>query len=111
MLTLEHSPALHEARPLGAGLLVLSQTGLEALAYLKSGKAPRAGWREEALQRLAEAARPHGEVELAILQPLRELVIAAALIPEAASIPAAEWHTRVKEEALAAIPKPPEKKP
>ena len=111
MLTLEQAPALHEARPLGAGLLVLAQTGLEALAHLKSGKAPKAGWREEALQRLNEAARPQGQVELAVIQPLRELVIATALRHEAPATSTTEWHARVKEEALAAIPKPPEKKP
>ena len=59
---------------LGAGLLVLSQTGLEALAHLK-------------------------------------LVIATALRHEAPATSSAKWHARVKEEALAAIPKPPEKKP
>jgi hexosaminidase len=110
MRTLEHSPALHEARPLGAGLLVLSQLGLEALSYLKSGTGPRAGWREEALQQLNEAALPHGQVELAVIQPLRELVIAAALKQEATPTSVAQWHARVKAEALAAIPKPPEKK-
>jgi hexosaminidase len=109
-LTLEHSPALHEARPLGAALHVLSQTGLEALAHLKNGTVPPAGWRQEALQRLNEAARPHGQVEFAVLQPLRELVIAAALRQEAASTAPAKWHERVKTEALAALPKPPEKK-
>ncbi len=109
-LTLEQSPALHEARPLGAGLLVMARTGLEALSYLESGTVPRPEWREEALQRLEEAARPHGQVEFAVVQPLRELVIAAALQAEAATTPVAEWHARVRVEALAAIPKPPEKR-
>ncbi|HYI00026.1 family 20 glycosylhydrolase, partial [Hyalangium sp.] len=108
--TLEGSPALHEARPLAEGLLVMAQTGLEALSYLRSGTAPRAGWREEALQRIDEAARPHGQVELAIIQPLRELVLAAVLQPEARALGAARWQARVKAEALATIPKPPEKK-
>jgi hypothetical protein len=49
-------------------------------------------------------------VELAVIQPLRELVLAAVLQPEATALSAAEWHARVKTEALAAIPKPPEKK-
>ena len=110
-LTLEHAPALHEARPLGAGLLVLSQTGLEALAHLKSGTPPRAGWREETLQRLNEVARPHGQVEFAVVHSLRKLVIAAALRQESSSMPMAQWHARVQAEALAALPKPPEKKP
>ncbi len=39
-----------------------------------------------------------------------ELVIAAALRQESSSTPVAKWHARVKEEALAALPKPPEKK-
>jgi hexosaminidase len=107
---LERSPGLHEARPLGDGLLALAQTGLEALSYLRSGTVPRPGWREEALQRIDEAARPQGQVELAIIQPLRELVLAAVLQPEAKVLSAAEWQARVKAEALAAIPKPPEKK-
>lgn len=107
---LERSPALHEARPLADSLLALAQTGQEALSYIKSGTAPRAGWREEALQRIQEAARPQGQVELAIIQPLRELVIAAALRSEASTLSAASWHARVKAEALAVIPKPPEKK-
>ncbi|WP_263452126.1 beta-N-acetylhexosaminidase [Hyalangium gracile] len=107
---LDNSPALHEARPLADALLLMAQTGLEALASLESGTTPRPGWREEALQRLNEAARPHGQVELATLQPLRELVLAAALQPEASALPAAAWQARVKAEALAAIPKPPEKK-
>ncbi|HVG62586.1 MAG TPA: beta-N-acetylhexosaminidase [Hyalangium sp.] len=108
--TLERSPALHEARPLGDALLVLAETGLEALSYLRTGATPRQGWREQALQRIDEAARPHGQAELAIIQPLRELVLAAALQPEATALSAAGWHARVKTEALAAIPKPPEKK-
>ncbi len=108
--TLERSPALHEARPLGDALLVLAETGLEALSYLRNGTAPRQGWREQALQRINEAARPQGQVELAVIQPLRELVLAAALQSEATILAAAEWHARVKTEALAAIPKPPEKK-
>lgn len=107
---LERAPALHEVRPLGEGLDVLAETGLEALASLRSGTAPRPGWRDGALKRLEEAARPHGQVEFAVIQPLRELVIAAALLTEAASMPVATWHARVKSEALAAIPKPPEKK-
>jgi hexosaminidase len=108
--TLERSPALHEARPLGDALLVLAETGLEALSYLRTGTAPRQDWREQTLQRINEAARPHGQVELAVIQPLRELVLAAALQPEATGLSAPEWHIRVKTEALAAIPKPPEKK-
>ena len=108
--TLERSPALHEARPLADGMLAMAQTGLEALSYLRSGTAPRAGWREQALQRIEEASRPHGQMEFAVIQPLRELVVAAALQPEASNLTVAAWHARVKEEALAAIPKPREKK-
>ena len=108
---LEHSPALHEARPLGDALLLMAQTGQEALTYLRSDTAPPAGWRETALQRLNEAARPQGQVEFATIQPLRELVLAASLKSEASTLPVARWHARVKAEALAAIPKPPEKKP
>ncbi|WP_083969197.1 beta-N-acetylhexosaminidase [Hyalangium minutum] len=107
---LERSPALHEVRPLGEGLLALAQTGQEALSSIRSGTAPRVGWREEALQRINEAARPQGQVEFAIIQPLRELVLAAVLQPEATTLSAAAWHAWVKAEALAAIPKPPEKK-
>ena len=42
------------------------------------------------------AAKPKAEVEFAILQPVRKLIILAAEMPAIKSLPQAQWQDRVR---------------
>ena len=55
---IDRAPALQEARPLAKNLAEVAAAGLEALAYLSTGDAPTAEWREAQLSKLDEAAKP-----------------------------------------------------
>ena len=101
---IDEAPVLQEAAPLAADLSSLGTLGIEALSYLASGIAPTADWREVALSRIDQAARPRADVELAIIIPMRKLVIAAAELGQLAELGPRAWIARV--EALAAPPPP-----
>jgi hexosaminidase len=73
---IDASPALHEVRPLADDLVDAAEIGLQALAYLAAGGAPPA-WKEAVSTRLDLAAKPKGELELAIVPALKALVAAA----------------------------------
>ena len=75
---IDRSPALHEARPLATNLSDVAAAGLEAIAYLSSGNAATAEWRNAQLSKLDEAAKPKAALELVIVPSVRKLVIAAA---------------------------------
>ena len=98
----DRSPALHEARPLAADLPALGTTGLEALSYLTRGSAPTAEWRDARLKALDEAAKPKAALEFAVIQGLRQLVVAAYEQTRLRQMTAAEWKAQVK--TLAAAP-------
>jgi hexosaminidase len=78
---IDRAPALQEARPLARNLGEVAATGLEALAYLSSGDAPTAQWRDAQLAKLDDAAKPSAALELVIVPSVRKLVIAAAQLP------------------------------
>ncbi|HEX8180607.1 MAG TPA: family 20 glycosylhydrolase [Pyrinomonadaceae bacterium] len=104
--TIEAAPALHEAAPLAKDLSELAAAGLEAVSYLSRGVAPSAEWKTARLAALDEAARPKAALEFAVVESVRQLVVAAAELPALKQTPPAEWHTRVK--SLATPPaKPP----
>ena len=77
---IERSPALTEIEPLSVSLAALGAMGLAALAEIdKTGARPEpdAGW-SDALDR---ASRPVAEVELRIVDGVRNLVEAARVAP------------------------------
>jgi hexosaminidase len=104
---IDAAPALQEVSPLATDLSGLGALGIEALSYLSSGVAATPEWREQALARLDQAARPRADVELAIIVPMRKLVVAAAELGRLADLGPLAWAARV--ETLAA-PAPPRKK-
>jgi len=102
---IDRSAILREAEPLAKDLSEIGAAGLEAISYLSSGVTPTAGWREAKLVLLDQAAKPKAEVELVVIPALKQLVIAAAEMPQLNSTSPAEWRKRVK--ALAAEKQPP----
>jgi hexosaminidase len=72
------APALREIEPLSLGLAQASEVGLEALGRLEKGEHQPAAWGEEKAKVLAEAARPAGHAELAVIKALVKLVEACA---------------------------------
>jgi hypothetical protein len=75
---IDRAPALQEARPLAKNLADVAAAGLEAMAYLTTGDAPTAEWRDAQLAKLDEAAKPKAALELGIVPSVRRLVMAAA---------------------------------
>jgi len=77
---LETSPALAEMKPMAAALAEVSAIGLEALDSLMGSDvaAPGADWLRPRIERLEAAREPHGQTELMIVDPVRELACAAA---------------------------------
>jgi len=104
---IDEAPVLEEAAPLAADLAGLGTLGIEALSYLASGIAPTSEWRGVALSRIDQAATPRADVELAIILPMRKLIVAAAELGQLAALGPRAWIARV--ETLAAPP-PPQKK-
>lgn len=96
------SPALAEARPLAADLAQIGAIGSEALSYLTQSVAPGDEWRASRLAALEEAAKPKAAVEFAVIQSVRQLVIAAAELPSLKQTTPGDWKARVK--TLAAPP-------
>jgi hexosaminidase len=80
---IDRAPGLHEARPLARNLADVAAAGLEAMAYLSSGDAAPAQWRDAQLAKLDEAAKPKAALELVIIPSVRKLVVAAAELPSA----------------------------
>jgi hexosaminidase len=85
-----------EAAPLAKDMEDVSDIGLEAYGYLQSSKIPTADWLSAKLARLGEAAKPKAAVELMIVQPVKELVIAAAEQEKRKTMSAEEWAKYVK---------------
>ncbi len=74
---LQRSPLLEEDIPLGEDLSAVAGAGLEALDYLDSGKPAPPAWVREQSVLLDLAAKPHAELLLMIVEPVRKLVEAA----------------------------------
>ncbi len=88
-----------EAVPLLSDLAEISYIGIAALSFLENGKLPPTGWRAQCLELLGAAANPKAAVELVIVQPIKELVIAAAEQEKRKTMSAEEWKKMVKEMA------------
>jgi hexosaminidase len=94
-----HSPLLAEALPLAKDLYEISDTGRDAVEYISSGTVATDEWRRTKLMLLEKAAQPKAAVELVVIQPIRELVIAAAEQEKRKTISATEWMKTIKEMA------------
>ena len=67
-----------EVHPLVRNLSILGVTGSEAMAHLKFDVEPTKEWRESALAKLDESAKPYAALEFAVVSGVRKLVLAAA---------------------------------
>ncbi len=94
-IMIDKAPVLREAEQLPRDLSDIGAVGLEALSYLAAGLAPPDGWRDAKLAMLAEAAKPKAEVEFAMLEPVKKLIILADVKPTLKNIPHSEWKGRV----------------
>ena len=74
---LQQSALLEEDIPLAEDLSAVARAGLEALDYLDSGKPAPQSWVKEQFVLLDLAAKPHAELLLMIVEPVRKLVEAA----------------------------------
>jgi hypothetical protein len=74
---LQQSALLEEDIPLEEDLSAVAKAGLEALDYLDSGDAAPKAWVKEQTVLLNLAAKPHAELLLMIVEPVRKLVAAA----------------------------------
>jgi hexosaminidase len=74
---LQPSAILAEDLPLAEDLSAVARAGIEALDYLDSGKPAPPAWVEEQSVLLRLAAKPHAEMLLMIVEPVRKLVEAA----------------------------------
>ena len=74
---LQQSALLKEDIPLAEDLSAVARAGLEALDYLDSGKPAPQAWAKEQIVLLDLAAKPHAELLLMIVEPVRKLVLAA----------------------------------
>lgn len=89
--------ALRDTEILAKELAELSAAGLEAMTALTTGQAPTAQWRTEKMALLERAAKPKpAAVEFAILPGIRQLIIAAAELPQLQTTSPAEWRQRIK---------------
>ena len=92
---IDKSPILREAEQLPRDLSAIGTAGLEALSYVAADVDPPAGWRQDKLAMLEQAAKPKAEVEFAIIAPVKTLVILAAEFRSLKGIPHSQWRSRV----------------
>jgi hexosaminidase len=93
------APNVNEALPLLQNLMSASNVGLDALSALERHTVPSPEWRAEKLAVLETAAKPSAAVELMIIQPIKELVIAAAEQEKRKTMSTEEWKKMIKEAA------------
>ncbi|HEV8135083.1 MAG TPA: family 20 glycosylhydrolase [Pyrinomonadaceae bacterium] len=92
---IDRSMALHEVKPLAIDVHNLSNAGLEALQFITSGQTPPLEWSQTKSALLNEAAKPKGAVELVVVTSVRQLVTAAAELPQLKTMSSAEWKKHV----------------
>jgi hexosaminidase len=90
------SPALREAKDLARDLGQMGLVGVEAVSYLDSGTTPPDGWQLKAMVTIAEAEKPKASaLEFPMLPGMRNLVTAAAELPQLKTMTPSEWKKRV----------------
>jgi hexosaminidase len=102
---LEKSDLLVDTLPQSQDLSASAQTGLEALAYLKSGKLAPSSWVEKANQTLDRAQEPKAQVEIAVIPAIRKLVLAAGQQDKLKGSSPEEWNKSLDAQVEAAKPK------
>jgi hexosaminidase len=93
---MKRSPILAEGLPLAKDLYEISDIGRDALEYLSSSTVASDHWRSSKLLLLDRAAKPKAAVELVVIQPIKELVIAAKEREKRKTMTAGEWKKYVK---------------
>lgn len=106
---LTRSPRLQEVEPVIVVLVTAAEVGQKGLEVLVAGKAPAADWLQKQLSILAQAAQPHGAVELPEIGSLKRLIVAAAERQQRGNLSDADWRQHV--ERLANSLKPPVAQP
>jgi hexosaminidase len=77
LAVMKESALLKEDIHLAEDLSAVAAAGIEALDYLDSGKRAPQTWVQEQTVLLNLAAKPHSELLLMIVEPVRKLVAAA----------------------------------
>ncbi len=72
------SPVLQEASGLSENLARISEKGLEAIEYMKTGSKPPAGWKDKSLQITDKAKEQGGRCDLQVVSAVEELIETAA---------------------------------
>lgn len=90
------SAALRDADSLARDLSAAASAGLEALSFLAAGTVPAPEWHEAKLAALGQAAKPRDALEIVIIPALRQLIIAAAELPQLRTSSPGDWLKRVK---------------
>jgi hypothetical protein len=72
-------------------LASISKLGLEAMNYLDSGKQAPVSWREKAAKALVRSQIPQAEMEIAVIQPIRKLTLAAGQWKKLKELKPGEW--------------------
>ncbi len=80
--TVDTHPVLAEVAPRVQEFEWLGNVGLEAANYIQTHTAPPPGWLSQNLALLDEATKPKGGVRFVVLGPMRNLVQAAAGVPQ-----------------------------
>lgn len=70
----EKVPALQEIKPLADDLAEISTLGLRALTSIKANRKVSSAWRKHALNQLKQASKPKGQVEIAVIKGISNLV-------------------------------------
>lgn len=93
---IDGSPALRETKDLVRSFGQIGLAGVQALSYLNSGTTPPDEWRQSAIAALDEAEKPKAAaLEFPVLPSVRNLVTAAAELPQLKTMTPAEWKKRV----------------
>jgi septum formation inhibitor MinC len=72
---------------------------LEAMAYLTTGVAAPADWKQAKLAMLEQIAKPKAKVSIVMIAALKELIVAAAEAQQLKTLSKADWRKRMKEMA------------
>ena len=73
------APLLREVEPISRNLQLTATLGLQAMDLLQSERQPGSDWKADALAALERAAKPHAEVEIAVIPTVRILVESVGL--------------------------------
>lgn len=75
----EHSPVLKEALPLSENLSLIAAAGLEAIEYIRQKNKANVYWLRERLLLIEKAKQQSGRCELQVVNPIEQLLRAAAV--------------------------------